>query len=561
MALANIQDRLNELESDGTLLLEKGDYAPCVISKPVTLVCDGSTFWTDGVVPAMVIRSSNVTVKDANLRCIATPDHVVFSVEANCHPLLQNVRISGHAVGAEPAPAEWILPPSITTGEINPQHPGFYLELGVPQRAQIVCRISGVSMDPAALGPGINTVKLQIRDAMPDSMLIGEIEVIGSVLTRLIPFFARISTGASSSQDGEAPTLVEISKAEKERFQKLLAGESPRGNARTPEHPKQDAKKSAATANAKPGRRKSKPAQEPPAIQPTATSWESPKSSVTTPASAEETSKLGGAFASNVRNRRLLVYILVDCSKSMSGDPIELVKTRINAIHSEWMNDPCALEQVWISVITFSEKVRQVVPLTDLQEFTTPEFSVANGRALGAALRLLSESLGREISRRTNQQKGDWHPIVFILTNGSPTDSWQEAAADLKSKYKPTIIAVACGDDTDLTALGALTDTVLEMREMSPNDFSKFFWWSGSESWPISSKISDKSHPEVAPKTSPTSAPVLGKLFQSSVDAEPKSESIEPPAPPVTSEPSSTKAKPQNTQHLSKLFTDTKNTK
>lgn len=286
MALANIQDRLDELEPGATLPLEKGDYAPCIISKPVTLLCDGSTFWTDGSVPAIVVRSPNVIIKDANLRCITDPENQVFSVEANCQPLLQNLRICGHAAGVEPEPSEWILPPNINTGVISPEHSGFYLELGVPQRAQIVCRISGVSMDPSALGPGINTVKLQILDAMPDSMLIGEIEIISGILTRLIPFFARISTGASSSQDGAAPTLFAISATEKDRFQKLLAGESPPENAHPSTLPKQAATEATAPAKVKPGSRKPKTVQAPPVVQHPVTSWLShpeayPKASAT----------------------------------------------------------------------------------------------------------------------------------------------------------------------------------------------------------------------------------------------------------------------------------------
>jgi hypothetical protein len=223
MSLAIIQHKLNELEPGGTLPLERGDYAPCVINKSVTLLCDDATFWTDGSVPSIAIRANNVVIKDVNLRGLATADHVVFSVEPDRHPLLQNIRIFGRSIGAETEPSEWILPPSINTGVIPPQHPGFYLDFGVPQRSQIVCRISGVSMDPAALSPGINTVKLQIRDAIPDSILIGEVDVIGSVLTRTIPFFSRISALASLPPDG-IPALFEVSLAEKERFQRFLSG-------------------------------------------------------------------------------------------------------------------------------------------------------------------------------------------------------------------------------------------------------------------------------------------------------------------------------------------------
>jgi len=64
--------------------------------------------------------------------------------------------------------------------------------------------------------------------------------------------------------------------------------------------------------------------------------------------------------------RRLPVYLLLDCSGSMSGEPIEAVRQGIDHLLSELRGDPNALETVWLSVITFSSVARQAVPLTEL---------------------------------------------------------------------------------------------------------------------------------------------------------------------------------------------------
>lgn len=297
MSLPSIQERLDELDPGGTLAMERGDYGLCVITKPVILLCDGSTFWTNGDVPAVVIQSAGVVVKDANIRALFTETHVVLAAEKDNHPLFQNVRIFGRAVGIESEPCEWILPPRIDTGDIATHHPGFFIDLAVPQRAQIVCRISGVSMDPSALSPGVNTVKLQISDAMPDSMLIGEIEVIGNTLTRLIPFFARITTNASAGTPGSSSPLYDIPAHEKERFQKCLAGNTsgpvplPSGPKLSPpskpKRPKVQAMQSAQPEPIYPAR-VSKPADTP---------LPEPKKSRPATASHLDPMKLGGAFA------------------------------------------------------------------------------------------------------------------------------------------------------------------------------------------------------------------------------------------------------------------------
>ncbi len=175
--------------------------------------------------------------------------------------------------------------------------------------------------------------------------------------------------------------------------------------------------------------------------------------------------------------RRLPVYILADCSGSMSGDPIESVKAGISALHSELMNDPSAVESAFLSVITFDSSARQVVPLTELASFTPPDLKSSGTTALGAALKLLIDCLHNEVKQNSGEVKGDWKPLVFLLTDGAPTDNWQQYADELKSKRPGNIIAVACGDGADASMLKSITDTVLEMKNMSPSDFSAFFKW------------------------------------------------------------------------------------
>jgi len=175
--------------------------------------------------------------------------------------------------------------------------------------------------------------------------------------------------------------------------------------------------------------------------------------------------------------RRLPVYILADCSGSMSGDPIESVKAGISALHSELMNDPSAVESAFLSVITFDSNARQLAPLAELASFNPPNLVASGTTALGAALKLLIDCLQTEVQQNSGEVKGDWKPLVFLLTDGAPTDNWQQFADELKAKRPGNIIAVACGDGADTALLKSITDTVLEMKNMSPSDFSAFFKW------------------------------------------------------------------------------------
>ena len=175
--------------------------------------------------------------------------------------------------------------------------------------------------------------------------------------------------------------------------------------------------------------------------------------------------------------RRLPVYIVADCSGSMAGDPIESVKSGIRSLHSELMGDPSAVESAFLSVITFDSSARQIVPLTELASFNPPDLTAGGTTALGAALKTLMSCIDTEVRKTTGEQKGDWKPLIFLLTDGNPTDSWQAAADEMKSRRPGNVIAVACGESMDTSVLKSLSETVLIMKDVSPSAFSAFFKW------------------------------------------------------------------------------------
>ena len=64
--------------------------------------------------------------------------------------------------------------------------------------------------------------------------------------------------------------------------------------------------------------------------------------------------------------RRLPVYILIDTSGSMYGEPIEAVKNGLSIMLSTLTSDPYALETAYLSIITFDGTAHQVLPLTEI---------------------------------------------------------------------------------------------------------------------------------------------------------------------------------------------------
>lgn len=175
--------------------------------------------------------------------------------------------------------------------------------------------------------------------------------------------------------------------------------------------------------------------------------------------------------------RRLPVYLLLDCSGSMTGDPIEAVKMGLRQLRSDLQSDPQALESVWLSVITFDNVAKQVVPLTEIGAFQEPNLEANGTTALGEGLKLLTECLEREVRKTTATQKGDWKPLIFIMTDGQPTDSWEKYADDLKKKKPGNIIACAAGASADDKALKRITEVVVRLADASQGTLGAFMKW------------------------------------------------------------------------------------
>lgn len=175
--------------------------------------------------------------------------------------------------------------------------------------------------------------------------------------------------------------------------------------------------------------------------------------------------------------RRLPVYLLLDTSGSMSGEPIEAVKNGVQVLISTLMQDPYALETAYISIITFDNQAKQLVPLTELPSFQMPTLTVTGTTAMGDALSLVAQMIDSEVQKTTSDVKGDWKPLIFLMTDGSPTDNLQKGIDRLKQSKTGLIIACAAGHAADTEKLKQITEIVVQLDTADSNTIKAFFKW------------------------------------------------------------------------------------
>lgn len=175
--------------------------------------------------------------------------------------------------------------------------------------------------------------------------------------------------------------------------------------------------------------------------------------------------------------RRLPIYLVLDCSGSMAGEPIEAVRQGVKALLSDLRGDPQALETAFLSVITFDSGARQVCPLTELMQFQEPNLDASGSTALGEAMKLLEQAIDKEVRKSTAGQKGDWRPLVFLMTDGQPTDAWEKPADAIKARKLGNIIACAAGSGAATDPLKRITEIVVKLDNLQPDTLKQFFRW------------------------------------------------------------------------------------
>lgn len=180
--------------------------------------------------------------------------------------------------------------------------------------------------------------------------------------------------------------------------------------------------------------------------------------------------------------RRAPVYLLIDTSGSMHGEPITAVKNGLDLCISELRNDPESMEKAYVSIITFAEKAEVALPLTYVADIgVLPQLEAHGTTSLGAAINLLNDRMNTEIVKNSKETKGDYKAFVLILTDGKPTDEKVLLEAIKNINYKKISYLIVATTDKEskhlLTQITQKEENVLCLPTLNSERLKVFFKW------------------------------------------------------------------------------------
>ena len=165
----------------------------------------------------------------------------------------------------------------------------------------------------------------------------------------------------------------------------------------------------------------------------------------------------------------------------MYGEPIEALNNALSGMINVLRTDPQALDSLWLSIITYDREVKELVPLTELVSFQLPQVVCPQSGPThtGRALEMLYDLVGKQVVKGNATQKGDWRPLLFLFTDGKPSDLqlYRDMIPKIKSLNFGVVVACAAGPAADDKLLKELTDTVVHLDTADAGTMKQFFRW------------------------------------------------------------------------------------
>lgn len=176
--------------------------------------------------------------------------------------------------------------------------------------------------------------------------------------------------------------------------------------------------------------------------------------------SAEEINEEDFLDTMEPSKKSMSIFFLIDTSGSMSGTKIGTVNSTMEELLPELIGLGGAETDISIAVMKYDSKCEWITPrpmrVEEYQCWT--RLSTGGVTVMGAAFKELCSKLSR--SEFMNKPSLSYAPVIFLMSDGAPTDDWQAGLNQLRKNnwYKYGLkIAVGIGSSPNMDVLRAFT--------------------------------------------------------------------------------------------------------
>ena len=193
-------------------------------------------------------------------------------------------------------------------------------------------------------------------------------------------------------------------------------------------------------------------------------------------------------FVENPENR-CPVILLLDTSRSMSGQPIQELTQGLKTFKDEVFRDTQASLSVEVAIVQFGASVKLVQDFITIDDFIPPLLTADGMTPMGEAIEYALDLL--EKRKATYRENGIqyYRPWIFMITDGAPTDSWGNAARRLReAELDNKLLFFAVGvEGADMDTLNHVVPPSRPAVHLNGLDFRSLFIWLSSSMKRVSS--------------------------------------------------------------------------
>lgn len=133
---------------------------------------------------------------------------------------------------------------------------------------------------------------------------------------------------------------------------------------------------------------------------------------------------------------RTPVVLLLDSSGSMQGEPIQELNRGLEVFKEELLQDLQAKLSAEVTIITFGGVVKQIHDFVSADQFQPPQLQAAGPTPMGQAIELALNTLEDRKKVYKENAIDYYRPWIVLITDGAPTDEWQNAAERVHNAEK-----------------------------------------------------------------------------------------------------------------------------